>query len=177
MREAFAEPVPQRSRWRRHFACGDRAGPSKSSSWTPEGRSPGFRGIGRGAFPYEQDGRATCSVRRPWHAEDQYFSQMPPVPDAQTPALAVVADGVHAAGSAHSLAEGPDERCPCRTWSVKRRGANPGTRGDSRKRQKLGTDPMAVVVVTVNPALLPVSVAPTLPAIRQSESTETSRSW
>jgi TonB family protein len=104
--------------------------------------------------------------------QDEYFSREAPSSDAQTPALAVVAPESALPEARIALPKAPDLALPVPV--LERQGAAPIRRQRPAIPESMRNSPPMErpVVVAVNPALLPVSVAPSQPSIRQSQSTE-----
>src|ERR1035437_2991776 len=150
--------------WRSHGAI-------EFLSRTPEGRFRVLRESVAALFPTNKTG-APAGSASDYPKQDEYFSRDAASSDAQTPALAVVAPVSTLPEARIALPKAPDLPLPVPV--LDRQGAAP-------VRRQRGAIPESVrnsapieqpVVVAVNPALMPVSVSPEQPAIRQSQSTE-----
>ena len=141
-------------------------------SRTPEGRFRVLRESVAALFPTNKTGAlpAGSAVDNP--PRDEYFSRDAASSDAQTPALAVVAPQSTLPEARIALSKAPDLALPVPV--LERQGAAPIRRERGAIPESVrNSEPMErPVVVTVDPALLPVSVSPAQPAIRQSQFTE-----
>ncbi|MFZ0898354.1 MAG: TonB family protein [Candidatus Sulfotelmatobacter sp.] len=141
-------------------------------SRTPEGRFRVLRESVAALFHTNKTGALPVGSAGDYPPQDEYFSRDAASSDAQTPALAVVATESTLPEARIALPKAPDLALP--VPDLEREGAAPIRERGAIPESVRNSGPMErPVVVTVNPALLPVSVAPTLPAIRQSQSTET----
>src|ERR1035437_543451 len=136
-------------------------------SRTPEGRFRVLRESVAALFHTNKTGAPVGSASD-YPKQDEYFSRDAASSDAQTPALAVVAPVSTLPEARIALPKAPDLPLPVPV--LDRQGAAPIRRERGAIPESMrNSEPMErPVVVTVDPALLPVSVAPLQPAIRQS---------
>ncbi len=141
-------------------------------SRTPEGRFRVLRESVAALFHTNKTGALPAGSAGDYPPQDEYFSRDAASSDAQTPALAVVAPESTVPEARIALPKAPDLALPVPV--LERQGAAPIRRERGAIPESMRNSPPMErpVVVTVNPALLPVSVAPAQPAIRQSQSTE-----
>jgi protein TonB len=137
-------------------------------SRTPEGRFRVLRESVAAFFPTNKTGAPPAGSASDYPKQDEYFSRDAASSDAQTPALDVVATESTLPEARIALPKAPDLPLPVPV--LERQGAAPIRRERGAIPESMrNSEPMErPVVVTVDPALLPVSVAPLQPAIRQS---------
>jgi protein TonB len=137
-------------------------------SRTPEGKFQVLRESVAALFHTNKTGALPAGPASDYPPQDAYFSRDAASSDAQTPALAVVAPESTLPEARMALPKAPDMPLPVPV--LERQGAAPIRRGRVAIPESVrNSAPIErPVVVTVNPALLPVSVAQP----RQSQSTE-----
>ena len=141
-------------------------------SRTPEGRFRVLRESVAALFHTNKTGALPAGSAGDYPPQDEYFSRDAASSDAQTPALAVVAPESTVPEARIALPKAPDLALPVPV--LERQGAAPIRRERGAIPESMRNSPPMErpVVVTVNPALLPISVSAAQPAIRQSQSTE-----
>jgi TonB family protein len=137
-------------------------------SRTPEGRFRVLRESVAALFHTNKTGALPAGSASDYQKQDEYFSRDLASSDAQTPALAVVAPESTLPEARIALPKAPDLALPVPVLDSQ--GAAPIRRERVAIPESMRNSPPMErpVVVAVNPALLPVSVSPTQPAIRQS---------
>jgi TonB family protein len=137
-------------------------------SRTPEGRFRVLRESVAALFHTNKPGALPTGPAAEYPPQDQYFSRDAASSDSQTPALAVVAPESTLPEARIALRQAPDLPLPVPV--LDRQAAAPihRERGVIPESVRNSAPIERPVVVAVNPALLPVSVSPTQPAIRQS---------
>jgi periplasmic protein TonB len=147
--------------WRSHGAI-------EFLSRTPEGSFRVLRESVAALFRPNKTGALPAASPSDYPPQDEYFSRDAAGSDAQTPALAVVAPESKLPEARLALPQAPDLALPVPVLERpsappihRERGAIPESVRDSEPIER-------PVVVAVDPALLPVSVSPALPTIRQS---------
>jgi TonB family protein len=144
-------------------------GTIESLSRTPEGRFRVLRESVAALFHSNKTSARPAGSASDYPKQDEYFSRDAASSDAQTPALAVVAPESTLPEARIALPKAPDLPLPAPDLELqsavpvhRQRGAIPESVRNSAPMER-------PVVVAVNPALLPVSVSPAQPAIRQSD--------
>ena len=137
-------------------------------SRTPEGRFRVLRESVAALFHTNKTGAPPARSGTDYPKQDEYFSRDAASSDAQTPSLAVVATESTVPEARIALPKAPDLALPVPV--LDRQGAAPIRRERVAIPESMrNSEPIErPVVVAVNPALLPVSVSPAQPAIRQS---------
>jgi len=137
-------------------------------SRTPEGRIRVLRESVAALFHTNKTGALPAGSASDYPRQDEYFSRDLASSDAQTPALAVVAPESTLPEGRIALPKAPDLALPVPV--LDRQGAAPIRRERVAIPESMRNSPPMErpLVVAVNPALLPVSVSPAQPAIRQS---------
>ncbi len=137
-------------------------------SRTPEGRFRVLRESVAALFHTNKTGALPAGSDGDYPPQDEYFSRDATSSDAQTPALAVVAPESTVPEARIALPKAPDLALP--VPDLERQGAAPTRREPLAIPESVrNSAPMErPAVVTVNPALLPISAALPQPAIRQS---------
>jgi protein TonB len=135
---------------------------------TQEGRFRVLRESVATLFSTHKTGAPPAGSPSDYPRQDEYFSRDAASSDAPTPALAVVATESTLPEARMALPKAPDLPLPMPV--LERQGAAPihRERGAIPESMRNSAPMERPVVVTVNPALLPVSAAPPQPAIRQS---------
>ena len=137
-------------------------------SRTPEGRFRVLRESVAALFHPNKTGALPAGSAGDYPPQDEYFSRDAASSDAQTPALVVVAPESTLPEARIALPKAPDLALP--VPDLDRQGAAPihRERGVIPESMRNSAPMERPVVVTVNPALLPISAALPQPAIRQS---------
>jgi TonB family protein len=137
-------------------------------SRTPEGRFRVLRESVAALLHTNKAGALPAGPAGDYPRQDEYFSRDIASSDAQTPALAVVAPESTLPEARIALPKAPDLALPVPV--LDRQSAAPIRRERVAIPESMRNSPPMErpVVVAVNPALLPVSVSPAQPAIRQS---------
>jgi TonB family protein len=140
----------------------------ESLSQTPEGRFQVLRESVTRLFSTHKTGAPPADSASDYPKQDEYFSRDATRPDAPTPALAVVATESTLPEARMALPKAPE--LPLPVPDLDRQGAAPihRERGAIPESMRNSAPMERPVVVTVNPALLPVSTALPQSAIRQS---------
>ena len=141
-------------------------------SRTPEGRFQVLRESVAALFHTNKTGALPAGSASDYPKQDEYFNRDAASSSAQTPALAVVAPESTLPEARIALPKAPDLPLPVPV--LERQSAAPihRERGVIPESMRNSAPMERPVVVTVNPALLPISVLSAQPAIRQSQSTE-----
>ena len=137
-------------------------------SRTPEGRFRVLRESVATLFSKHKTGAPPAASASDYPRQDEYFSRDAASSDAPTPALAVVATESTLPEARMALPKAPD--LPLPVPDLERQGAAPihRERGAIPESVRNSAPMERPVVEAVNPALIPVSVAPPQPAIRAS---------